>query len=91
MQQKQEVISQFAVCRLGLHVRPSQALLHCRFQHARGRALTASAATAEVKPSLPYAFLPDSCLHSCRQSAAGASDKTVRAGVHRKKDCHKAD
>ena len=65
MQQKQEVISQFAVCRLGLHVRPSQALLHCRFQHARGRALTASAATAEVKPSLPYAFLPDSCLHSC--------------------------
>ena len=43
------MISRFAMCRLGLHLRPSQALLHCRSQHARAQALTASAATAEVE------------------------------------------
>ena len=51
VQQVQEVISRNALRRLGLQVRPSQALLHCRSQHARGRALTASAATAEVERS----------------------------------------
>ena len=77
MQQKQEVISQFALCRLGLHVRPSQALLHCRSQHARGRALTASAATAEVSTPSPLHFcLTAACLLQAPRVPLGASDKT---------------